>query len=205
MITSLSELYFIFRRFCLLVQANKKISVSYGSSTCRWKPWRWVRFDLILMMRDIFMNSNLNPHTKFTSSSTTTEFNPIQDGFFRGCWQRGRGRGGGGKKYSPPLPKITDTYPAMMKLGSYTLRNEDPKIIWITWNNSWDLLTSAFYTGISKFCYIKKYRHRFHLGTSFLILLNFLESLRIVLINMATIVMSAKMDTPVLLKIKCFF
>ena len=37
-------------------------------------------------------------------------------------------------------------------------------------------------------------RHRFHLGTSFLILLNFLESLRIVLINMATIVMSTKMD-----------
>ena len=102
MITSLSELYFIFRRFCLLVQANKKISVSYGSSTCRWKPWRWVRFDLILMMRDIFMNSNLNPHTKFTSSSTTTEFNPIQDGFFRGCWQRGMGRGGGGAKSTPP-------------------------------------------------------------------------------------------------------
>ena len=124
-------------------------------------------------------------------------------GFFEAA---DREEGGGGEKKSPPPPCLKyDTYPAMMKLGSYTLRNEDPKIIWITWHTSSVLLTSAFYTGISKFCYIKKYRHRFHLGTSFLILLNFLESLRIVLINMPTIVMSAKMDTPVLLKIKCFF
>ena len=32
------------------------------------------RFDLILAMRDIFMKSNLNPLTKFTSSNKSTEF-----------------------------------------------------------------------------------------------------------------------------------
>ena len=31
-------------------------------------------FDLILMMRDIYINSNLNPLTNFTSSSRSTEF-----------------------------------------------------------------------------------------------------------------------------------
>ena len=52
--------------------------------------------------------------------------NPIQDGLFRGC---SRMRGGGGAK-RPPLPKICDTYPKMMKLGrGYTLPKEVPKTI----------------------------------------------------------------------------
>ena len=64
---------------------------------------------------------------------------------------------------------------------------------------------SIFLPEISQFCYIKKYRYRFHLDTYFLTLLTFLESLRIVLINMANIfMMSAKMATPGLLKIKIF-
>ena len=42
-ITSLSELYFRIRRFILLVQMKKVISMNYGSSTSNWKPWRWVR------------------------------------------------------------------------------------------------------------------------------------------------------------------
>ena len=66
MISSLSELYFRFRRFILLVQMKKVISMNYGSSASCWKPWRKVRFDLILMMWDICINSNLNPLTKFT-------------------------------------------------------------------------------------------------------------------------------------------
>ena len=37
----------------LLVQVKKVISLNYGSSTSCWKEWRCVRFDLILMMRDI--------------------------------------------------------------------------------------------------------------------------------------------------------
>ena len=63
-ITSLSKFYFRLRRFILLVQTKKVISMSYGSSTSCWKPWRWVRFDLILAMRDIYINSNLNLLTK---------------------------------------------------------------------------------------------------------------------------------------------
>ena len=47
-ITRLSELYFRIRRFSLLVQTKKVISMNYGSSTSIWKPWRWVRLDLIL-------------------------------------------------------------------------------------------------------------------------------------------------------------
>ena len=39
-------------------------------------------------------------------------FKPIQDGLFRGCSQTERGA----KK--APLPKICQTYPTMMKLGT---------------------------------------------------------------------------------------
>ena len=65
---------------------------------------------------------------------------------------------------------------------------------------------SIFLPKISKFCYIKKYSYRFHLDTWFLIILTFLESLRIVLINIVKVLMmSAKMATPDLLKIKIFW
>ena len=76
-ITKLSELYFRVRRFILLVQMKKVISMNYSSSTSSWKPWRWVRLDLILSMRDIYINSNLNPLTKFTSSNRSTNFKDI--------------------------------------------------------------------------------------------------------------------------------
>ena len=33
-----------------------------------------MRLDLILLMRDIYINPNLNPLTRFTSSSRSTEF-----------------------------------------------------------------------------------------------------------------------------------
>ena len=73
-ITSLSELYFRYRSFMLLVQMKKMISMNYGSSKSSCKPLRWVRFDLILLVRDIYIDSNLNPPIKFTSSSRSTEF-----------------------------------------------------------------------------------------------------------------------------------
>ena len=64
---------------------------------------------------------------------------------------------------------------------------------------------SIFSPEISKFCYIKKYRYRLHVDTKFRIRLTFLESLKIVLISMVKILMmSAKMATPGLLKIKVF-
>ena len=77
MITSLSELYFRFRRFILLVQMKKLISMNYGSSISCWKPWTWVRLDLILLIRNIYINSILNPLTKFTSSIRSTKFKEI--------------------------------------------------------------------------------------------------------------------------------
>ena len=56
---------------------------------------------------------------------------------------------------------------------------------------------------ISKFCYVKKYRYRMYFALWFLILLNFFESLKIVLTNMVTILMTpAKLATLDLLKIK---
>ena len=77
MITRLSELYFRFRRFIQLVQRKKVVSMNYGSSRSSWKPWRWVRLDLIFSMRDIYINSNLNPLIKFTSRSGSTDFKDI--------------------------------------------------------------------------------------------------------------------------------
>ena len=76
-ITSLSELYFRFRRFILLVQIKKMISMNYGCSTSSWKPWRQARLGLLPLMRDLFNNSNLDPHTKFTSSNRSTELKDI--------------------------------------------------------------------------------------------------------------------------------
>ena len=65
---------------------------------------------------------------------------------------------------------------------------------------------SIFSPEISKFCYIKKYRYRLHFDTQFRVLLSFLESLKIVLINMVRIwMMSGKMATLDLPKIKFFW
>ena len=52
-------------------------SLKYGNSTSCWKLWRWARFDMILTMRYIYINSNLNQLTKFISSSRRTEFKDI--------------------------------------------------------------------------------------------------------------------------------
>ena len=51
-ITSLSKLYFRFRRLILLVQMKNVIFMNFDSSTNSWKLWRWVRLDLIPTMRD---------------------------------------------------------------------------------------------------------------------------------------------------------
>ena len=67
----------------------------------------------------------------------------------------GRGVGGGGQK-GPTLPKICHTYPTMMKLGTVIPHVTHPL-------SSADV--SNFLLEISKCCYIKKYRYRFHLDT----------------------------------------
>ena len=65
---------------------------------------------------------------------------------------------------------------------------------------------SNFSLEISKFCYIKKYMYRLHFDTKFRILLTILESLKIVLIEKVRILMmSAKMSTPGLLKMKALW
>ena len=76
-ITSLFELYLRIKRLILLVQTKKVISMNCGSSTSSWKPWRSVRLDLIISLRDIYINSNLNPLTKLTSRSRSTELKDI--------------------------------------------------------------------------------------------------------------------------------
>ena len=65
---------------------------------------------------------------------------------------------------------------------------------------------SIFSLKIRTFCYIKKYRYKMYFDSLFLILSTFLESLKIVLINMVTtLVISAKMAALGLLKIKVFW
>ena len=76
-LTSLPELHFRLKRFILLVQMKKRISMNYGSSTSSWKPWWWMRLNLILVMQDIYINSNLNALRKFTSSNRSTKFKDI--------------------------------------------------------------------------------------------------------------------------------
>ena len=64
---------------------------------------------------------------------------------------------------------------------------------------------SIFSPEIRNFCYIKKYRYRLRFNTSILILLIFLEFLKVVLINMhAVLMISAKLATLGLLKLKVF-
>ena len=77
MITRIYDLYFRFKISILLVQTKTPISLSYGSNTSSWKPWRWVKPDLIFTIKDIYINFNLNPLTKFTISSRSTEFKDI--------------------------------------------------------------------------------------------------------------------------------
>ena len=118
-ITSLSELYFRIRRFFSLVQTKKVISMNYGSSTSSWKPWRWMRLDLIFSMRDIYINSNLKPLTKLTSSKRSTELKDILP------WNISQ--------------MITKTIPISVRIViSYAMKWGIP--LWISWkvNGNWD-------------------------------------------------------------------
>ena len=49
--------------------------MNYGSSISIWKPWE--ECYLIFTMGNIYINSNLNPFTKFTRSSRNTEFKAV--------------------------------------------------------------------------------------------------------------------------------
>ena len=107
------------------------------------------------------------------------------------------GRGSGQKV---PLPRICHTSPTMMKLGTvipYLKRFKKYM------NHVTHPLSSA---DISNFSPETSKLYRLHFATKFLILLIFIESLKIVLIKKVTILMmSAKMTTLGLLGIMVFW
>ena len=104
-----------------MAQTKKMISMSYGSCTSCWKPWRWVRFELILTVGDININSNLNSVIKFTSGSRSTEFKDISP---------------------PPMEHLTNNHkdhPNHRK-NSHKLCVETDILFWVYWkvNGNWD-------------------------------------------------------------------
>ena len=131
------------------------------------------------------------------------DIKPIQEGLFEGC-----SRMGGQSKKKPPLPKISRTYPTMMKLDkviSY-LKKISKKNIYIYIYHVTHHFSSAdlsiFSQEISNFCYIKKRWRRFRFNSKFLILLTLVK---VFLINMfAILMMSEKLAALGLLKVKLF-
>ena len=106
------------------------------------------------------------------------------------------------------LPKIYHTYPIMMKLTAVIPYIQKIQKIYKSHDTPLEFCWyQHFFTGIQQLLlYKKKYRYRLHFNTQFLILLAFLESLKVVLINMVEILMiSAKLATLGLLKIKVFW
>ena len=81
-ITTLSELHSRCRRFMLLVQTKELVSMSYGSSTSNLKPRRWMKLDLLFTMSDVSINSNVDPFTKFSSSSSSRNLKIQSHGTF---------------------------------------------------------------------------------------------------------------------------
>ena len=111
--------------------------------------------------------------------------------------------GGGAKRLS--LLKICHTNLTMKKLGTVIPCLKKIQKVFESCNTP-PLTRFADISVFSpEFCYIKKYRYRLHFNTQFLIVLAFFESLKIVLINMVTILtMSEKLATLDFLKIKIF-
>ena len=126
-------------------------------------------------------------------------FNHIPDGLFRGCSRMGVGA----KRF--PLPKIYHTYPTMMKLCTFMpYLKKIQKLYHVTHPMS-PANISSFLLEIRKFGCIKKHMYRLHFDTKFLILLTFLESLKIVLTKKVIILMMlAKMAIPGVPKITVF-
>ena len=118
-ITSLSELYFRFRGFILLVETEKRflwiMAVGQAAGNHKGETWidlTWLEplLDLMLMMRDKYISSNLNHLTKF-SSSRSAKFKYILP------WKISQ--------------MITKTIPMSMRIGI-------PSWIWWRVNGNWD-------------------------------------------------------------------
>ena len=111
-------------------------------------------------------------------------------------------RWGGAKKV--PLPEICHTCPTMMKLGTVIPYLKKIQNIYKSRDTTLELFWHQHF--FTRNCHIKKYRYRLHFDKQFLILLSFLESLKIVLINVIKILMmSAKLVTTGILKVKVFW
>ena len=77
----------------------------------------------------------------------------------------GAARGWRGAK-RPPLPKTCHTYPTMMKLGTVIPYLKKIQEIYKTRDTPGEFCWHQHFSPeISKFCYIKKYRHRLHFDT----------------------------------------
>ena len=105
----------------------------------------------------------------------------------------------------PPLSKFCHKYPTIMKLGTLIFYLKKIQNIYkITWHTPWLLLTSAvFYWKSENFAILRNTNIEcilmyFNSFNFFWVLNNFL-------INVVTILMSAKMSTLGLLKIKVFW
>ena len=103
MITSLSE-------YDIYAGGKNKRSDFYGSSTSSWKPWKWMKLDLIFMMRDKSIPARTHPQ-KFSTSSRNTKFNDILS------WSI--------------TQMITKTIPVCMRiLMSYTVKRDITFWVW---------------------------------------------------------------------------
>ena len=81
----------------------------------------FVYFSLSLVFDKDFYVKNDGLVISSNSFSSRVYFNPIQDGSFSGFLRMGVGK-------KAHLSEICHTYPAKMKLGTYTLPKKDPKI-----------------------------------------------------------------------------
>ena len=134
--------------------------------------------------------------TKYIDSLTLTIFRMVFLGTVHG-----------GKKGSkrPSLPKICHTYPTMMKLCTVMPYLKKVQKLYHLTHPMSPANTSSFLLEISKFGCVKKHMYRLHFDTKFLILLTFLESLKIVLTKKVIILMMlAKMAIPGVPKITVF-
>ena len=101
--------------------------MNYGSSKSSGKPWRSMSLDLIFSMRNIYINSNLNPLTKFPSSRST--------------------------RFKDTLPwnisqMTMKTIPiSMRRVISYAMKRSISLWIWWKVNGNWDKTWSEFSNG----------------------------------------------------------
>ena len=119
-----------------------------------------ISFILILLAAFVVYQQNWVNNTTSNSLKDVFSVNHIQVGSFQGCSQIAV------QKCPFPFPKICHTYPTMMKLSAFIPYLTKIRNIY----KSRDTLINFcrhqyFFTKISIFSYIKKYRYRLHFNT----------------------------------------